>query len=654
MKGDARMNQPSLFPVPEADAYFASLIRTLDITEGHAWPDRFGEALRTWAATALTRPIRTLSLFSGMGGLDVAFHDCGFRILELVEIEERFAATLRKNSGPSAYLGACEVHRTDIRDYTPRSDSHFDFIIGGPPCQTFSAAARRASGVRGVNDARGVLFQEYVRLLRLIKPKGFLFENVYGITGANRGEAWARIQQAFAAAGYRVFSRLFDAADFGVPQHRERMFIVGVREGNFRFPEPTHGPDSRDRRPYYPAKTAVEGVVLAPEEQAARVRGRYEGYLEQVPPGLNYSFFTEEMGHPKPVFAWRSKFSDFLYKADPETPVRTLKAQAGQYTGPFHWDNRPFSVAELKRLQTVPDCYEVVGGRQAAVHQIGNSVPPQLARMLALAVLDQVFGVKPPAPIAYLEPSQPLGFRTRKRELTGRYRSKARSAIATLGPDERRSGAARRQRTATRLLSDRFDWAEGNGDGSIRVTVEEKKGKWIIRVAGHGGATRDAAFRLTLTPRGAKGWNLPVPCVELVASAYEPKLFTAAWKALEEELVRRHLKADVVQLCNYYQYEPAFGVRFTALAPVPSPEWDVVRRVCEWVGVRATLPAATLAGLWECEGGEVLRFALFLRKLGYEVRNARTNPEIPADSFLIPYAFPTLNPKSVQLNKSLV
>jgi DNA (cytosine-5)-methyltransferase 1 len=648
------MSQMLLFGTTEVDDHFATLLSALGVREGPAWPDRFGESLRAWSAARLPSPIRTLSLFSGMGGLDIAFHDAGFQVLELVEIEERFAASLQRNSGKDGYLGPCEVHCIDIRKYAPREGARFDFIIGGPPCQSFSAAARRASGVRGVNDDRGVLFQEYVRLLRLVRPKGFLFENVYGITGANGGEAWTKIQQAFAAAGYKVFSRLFDAADFGVPQHRERIFIVGVLEGEFRFPEPSHGPDSCGERPYYPARTAVDGVAVSPQELAARVRGRYEGYLEQVPPGLNYSFFTKEMGHPKPVFAWRSKFSDFLYKADPDTPVRTLKAQAGQYTGPFHWDNRPFTVAELKRLQTIPDSYEIVGGRQAAVHQIGNSVPPQLARMLALAVLDQVFRVGLPAPLAYLGQSQSLGFRTRKRSLTSRYRRKAKTAIDTLGPDEQSQDSVPRCQTASRVLSDRFGWAEGNGNSSISVTLEANEARWMIQTSEYGIKPAPAAFSMFLTPRGDKGWNLDVPCVQLAASAYKPKVFTAAWKAFEEELIRRHIKADVVQLCNYYQYEPSFSVRFTPRLAIPSREWDVVRRVCEGVGCRATLPAGTLAELWECEVEDVLRFALFLRKLGYEVRNSNTNPEIPAGNFLIPYAFPTLSPKSVQLNKSLV
>jgi DNA (cytosine-5)-methyltransferase 1 len=181
-----------------------------------------------------------------------------------------------------------------------------------------------------LNDARGTLFHEFVRILQVVRPRGFLFENVYGITGANGGQAWAQIRDAFTEAGYRVFHRILDAADYGVPQHRERAIIVGVREGTFAFPRPTHGPDSPNDRPYYTAGLAVSDAAFE-TDTPAMVNGRYGHLLSEVPPGLNYSFFTERMGHPRPVFAWRSKFSDFLYKADPSVPVRTIKAQGSQY-----------------------------------------------------------------------------------------------------------------------------------------------------------------------------------------------------------------------------------------------------------------------------------------------------------------------------------
>ena len=121
-----------------------------------------------------------------------------------------------------------------------------------------------------------------------------------------------------------------------------------------------------------------------------------------------------------------------MYKADPEEPVRTIKAQGGQYTGPLHWDSRYFAVDEYKRLQTFPDDYKINGSRLVAIHQIGNSVPPQLARMLALAIRIQVFETKFPFQLELLEDNTTLSFRKRKRELTASYRKKAAAAIKSI------------------------------------------------------------------------------------------------------------------------------------------------------------------------------------------------------------------------------
>jgi DNA (cytosine-5)-methyltransferase 1 len=374
-----------------AGAYFGRLCEALCVVpSGGGWPDAFGSALGAWVARRGGLKIKTLSLFTGAGGLDIGFHDAGFEITDLVEIDERFASTLKANTGDSGRFGECRVHPIDIRKFHPPPGARYEFIIGGPPCQTFSAAGRRASGVRATKEKRGQLFLEYVRLLKEIQPHGFLFENVYGLTGAQKGKPWKKIKEAFESAGYTVFHRILDSADYGVPQHRERLFVVGLRRGQFLFPRPSHGPDSEGQRPLFAAREALARASRR-GPLPGRIGGRYKGLLEQIPPGLNYSFFTKRMGHPRPIFAWRSKFSDFLYKADPETPTRTIKAQGGLYTGPFHWDSRPFSLGELKRLQTFPDRYEISGGKMAAVHQIGNSVPPQIARILALAVREQVF-----------------------------------------------------------------------------------------------------------------------------------------------------------------------------------------------------------------------------------------------------------------------
>jgi DNA (cytosine-5)-methyltransferase 1 len=621
---------------------------------GPTWPDRFGTAMSTWAQGAIKGPIRTLSLFSGAGGLDIAFHDAGFRIETAVEIDERFAATLRANAVPGGYLEGTEVLCQDVREFHPAAGRQIDFLLGGPPCQSFSAAGRRAAGVQGTQDARGTLFQEYVRLLKQLAPRAFLFENVYGITGAEQGKAWQAISGAFREAGYTIAHRILDTADYGVPQHRERMFIVGMREGGFLFPAPTHGPDAPDGTPHLGAAEAVAGSKVNLEERQARIRGRFGHLLEQVPEGLNYSFFTEKMGHPQPIFAWRSKFSDFLYKADPKVPVRTIKAQGGQYTGPFHWENRPFAVSELKRLQTFPDRYTLTGRRQVAIHQIGNSVPPQAARVLALAILQQVFSIQLPSPLPLLSDEQQLGFRQRKRGLTAVYRSKA--SIALDGCKLSKANAAQASRLSNRArITPDFGWEQPCEDGPLAVQALLAADAWTLRV--DDGTARPlsapAAFEILVHSEEGREWALGKRTVRLLGGSLDGSVFVGLWKAFEAELSRQGVKADLVQLCEYYQYPPRFSCRMT-LARRGNPHWRALQSVVAGVGTREILTGRRIAKLWNCGASKVLSHMRWLRTLAYEARNSSTNPQIPQGSYLIPYAFPTLTPLSVQLRKSLV
>jgi len=644
--------QPLLFPVHAGSKNsFKDFCRTIGVELGQNWQGSFGVGLRVWAHGALPKPIRTLSLFSGAGGLDIGFHDAGFEIVKQVEIEEKFVATLRANSGRGKYLSESKVESMDIRDFHPVDDLKVDFIIGGPPCQTFSAAGRRAAGVRGTTDERGTLFEEYVRLLKQLKPAGFLFENVYGITGADDGKAWQSICAAFAGAGYTITPRILDAADYGVPQHRERMIIVGTRGKPFKFPRPTHGCDSVDGLPLVSAADALVGVPDLGEKIKSDLGGRFGHLLKEIPPGLNYSFFTEKMGHPAPIFSWRSKFSDFLYKADPAKPIRTLKAQPGQYTGPLHWDNRVFTIAELKRLQTFPDSYEIVGGRQLAIHQIGNSVPPQLARILAVSVLNQIFDMALPVLLPLLETHEKLSFRKHKRSLTTSYRAKAHGAISTLPiakPVKNEEGSS-----YYAVLRNDFGWViNGEQKDSLKITFSPTDSNWKIKVVS--GRSDHEAFHIDVSPVKKSGWAVPANKVTLSGNALTREVFTGVWKAWETELIRAGIKADLVQLCSYYQYIPEFvgKLHFSSSQKI-TDEWQVLSLVVQGVGIRRIATLDEIAVAWKIPKTKVMSVAIWLRELGYEVRNHKTNPQIPADCLLVPYAFPTFTPQSVQLRKNL-
>jgi DNA (cytosine-5)-methyltransferase 1 len=642
---------------PEPSSWHKEMLEALGVPAGNPWQDDFGNKLRRWLQDKGVQPIRTLSLFSGGGGLDIGFHDAGFQSVEMVEVEAKYVKTLEVNSQPGGVLDGTHPHCGDIKAYQPPAGLKIDFIIGGPPCQTFSAAGRRAAGVSGTTDPRGVLFEEYVRLLKTLQPKGFLFENVYGITGAQQGDAWNDIQDAFRQAGYTIYYRILDAADYGVPQHRERLFIVGLKDAMFLFPRPTHGPDSDGNQPYFTAREAVEGA------DASRIRpglaGQYGHLLNDIPPGLNYSFYTEKMGHPHPVFAWRSKFSDFLYKADPDTPVRTIKAQGGQYTGPFSWENRAFSVDELKRLQTFPDDYHVVGNRQVAIEQIGNSVPPQIARILGLAILDQVFGVQLPFPMRYLHHNQELGFRQRKRDLTQVYAEKARKAIERLGSMSRAQNPLTNSESSqeeTRYITAHFALSQKRVAESLQVKLSYAldEERWLISAISETDANETWSYEITVTPTAGDRWVLPTAKAVLRAYGTEDRVFTALWKAFEEKTVQQTSVADLVQLCGYYQYTPRFRAQMT-LAPSVSADsrWKALQSVVSGTGVAKQMTEAHLGLRLGLENNNVLSYCEWLRSLGFEVRNSNTNPQIDPGDFLIPYAFPTLTPRSVQLRKSL-
>ncbi len=638
--------------------WFQEMLAFLGVSNQTAWTDDFGKSLRKSMMQQGYAPIKTLSLFSGGGGLDIAFHDAGFEIIQMVELEAKYIQTLKHNCLSGKWLEGSKPICIDIKNYIPESIK-VDFIIGGPPCQSFSAAGRRAAGVSGTNDVRGTLFQEYVRILEILQPKGFLFENVYGITGANDGQAWQEIQTAFRKVGYKIYFRVLDAADYGVPQHRERLFIVGLKSGEYLFPYPTHGVDSLNQQPYYSAQEAVKDADIQNIEVG--IGGRFGHLLEFIPPGLNYSFYTKEMGYPNPIFSWRSKFSDFLYKADPKTPVRTIKAQGGQYTGPFSWENRKFSCSELKRLQTIPDDYEIVGNRQVCIEQIGNSVPPQLGRILALSILDQVMKVKLPFSISYLPENKKLGFRQRKRKLTELYAQKAKAAIADLQKTGKivyvDSSQYEQKKQQIRYLSPDFAWMKEATPGSTKINLsyDLNNSCWLIAASINELESKEDQFIIDVYPScGYDDWVLKTDSVKLCSKDLDMQVFTSLWKAFEEKLTEVTGKADLVQLSGYYQYNAQISgvMNFDPKLKI-NEFWRVVQCVTRCIGIATQLSATELADKWGVKAEDIYSYLKSLRIMGYEVRNNKTNTQITEGKYLIPYAFPTLNPKSVQLRKKI-
>lgn len=335
---------------------------------------------------------RVLSLYTGAGGLDLGFEAAGFETAVAVEIDPEAVATLRHNRGWPVLDR--DIHTISSREILARAglaEGEADALIGGPPCQPFSKSGYWASGdTLRLGDPRSGTLGEYLRVLRDTLPKTFLLENVPGLTYRGKTEGLALIQRTIETinrdrgVSYTLSVGRLNAADFGVPQTRERVFVIGARDGaEFTFPEPT-------LERYATAWDAI-GDLEEDDDPALRVRGKWAELLPSIPEGQNYLWHTER-GGGLPLFGWRRRYWSFLLKLSKALPSWTLQAQPGPAIGPFHWKSRRLSARELCRLQTVPDDYTVLGALAAVQRQLGNAVPSALAEVLARALRRQLLG----------------------------------------------------------------------------------------------------------------------------------------------------------------------------------------------------------------------------------------------------------------------
>lgn len=229
---------------------------------------------------------KVISLFSGAGGFDIGVERAGFSISVMVEIDPSCCDTLRANMPevPLIKGDLCNISTDDILRIGSLKPLEADLVIGGPPCQSFSLAGKRM----GMDDERGMLVLEFIRVVREALPTAFIMENVKGMTNWAGGKAMEAILNEFETPVvfngkeyfYNVSYQVLDAADYGAPQHRERVIIVGNRIGkNFSFPEPTHGSITSDSpidskvAPYVSVIDAIGDLPNAdePSENAKRI-----------------------------------------------------------------------------------------------------------------------------------------------------------------------------------------------------------------------------------------------------------------------------------------------------------------------------------------------------------------------------------------------
>jgi DNA (cytosine-5)-methyltransferase 1 len=342
-----------------------------------------------------------ISLFSGAGGLDLGVEAAGYHVLAAVEHAPDAALTMEKNfhhlASPVIRKNILDVSTCEILQHAGlKVGQSPDLLVGGPPCTPFSKSGFWLEWKRDGLDPDASLLQAYTRVLAEAKPRAFILENVYALTYDNKASrpAYERLQREITEAGYIFNAQVLNAADYGIPQLRPRLFIVGVPKGCQlpELPEATHTgmwerqTSGKGTTPHVTTGEALEGLDCEPEP-GERLGGQFSHLLPQVPPGENYLHFTAERGHPEPLFKWRSRYWSFLLKLDPKRPSPTIQAQPGPNVGPFHWENRRLRVGEIKRLFTFPDEFELTGTRASIQAQLGNAVAPLLAQKIAAQVL---------------------------------------------------------------------------------------------------------------------------------------------------------------------------------------------------------------------------------------------------------------------------
>lgn len=365
-----------------------------------------------------------LSLYTGAGGLDLGLEAAGFDPLACVEMDREAVETLAANRPRWKVLHGALVPSGPQRssDISPEevvaaAGSEPDLLAGGPPCQPFSKSGYWHSGdASRLDDPRADTLDSYLHVLQQSKPRAFLLENVPGLAFNKKDEGIqflrAQIDRINREEGtsYSFAAAKLNAVEFGVPQMRERVFVIGARDGTpFEFPAPTHAKpepvNMAEPKPHDPVRELVDGLqpyatawdaighlVDIEHGDDIRVRGKYRDLLPTIPEGCNYLFHTDKTGKSKQLFGWRTRYWSMLLKLAKARPAWTLTAQPGPAIGPFHWLNRRLSAEELCALQTFPPDYHVVGDNRSAHRQLGNAVPSALVEVLGLEIRRQFFG----------------------------------------------------------------------------------------------------------------------------------------------------------------------------------------------------------------------------------------------------------------------
>lgn len=347
-----------------------------------------------------------IDLFAGVGGLSYGFSKLSeFNIIAANEIEKDISIAYTLNH-PEVKMLNC-----DINDLTKEKleevlgNEKVDIVVGGPPCQSYSTLGKRKM------DDRANLFKQYKRILQILQPRAFVFENVVGILSMDKGRLFKQVQAEFEELGYSLKHKVLNAVDYGVPQLRERVILVGIKgENHYEYPAPTHG---EGLKPYVTLKDAIGdlpvlksgesstdysrnssneflrfvragGEVILSEHIAPKNGEHLIRIMETLQDGQSKNDLPEEI---RPKSGYGNTYAKLWWERPSTTITRNFACPSSSRC--IHpRDSRAMSIREGARLQSFPDDYKFYGSDGMKRLEIGNAVPPLLSMAIAKQMLE--------------------------------------------------------------------------------------------------------------------------------------------------------------------------------------------------------------------------------------------------------------------------
>lgn len=336
--------------------------------------------------------IHAISMFSGAGGLDIGTQLAGIKVIASLDIFKDSVKTMQMNqffNGTFHEHG--DIQNVDVEQYKKilsKNKPKKLIIVGGPPCQPFSKAGYWVTNdKRNSNEDPRNMIIPYFNVISKLKPDGFVLENVESILHKSNKAAVDSIYDKIHELGYHCTMLKLNAADYGIPQKRKRVFFLASRKEIDANLIKTHGNEKEclinPNLLHYEKVIDWIGKFDSEEycnDEKLKADGKWEKELTCIPFGKNYISLTDRENHPEPKFIAGKRYWSSLLKLNPLLPSWTVIASPGHWEGPFHWKNRRLNIKELAAIQTFPDDYEFYGSYFSQRKQIGNAVPPLLGK----------------------------------------------------------------------------------------------------------------------------------------------------------------------------------------------------------------------------------------------------------------------------------